>query len=273
MGWEAALLYIYTGCLAGLFAGLLGISGGVVTVPLLLASFSLLDFPIAEQMHVALGTSLASMVFNSLSSAISHYKKSGIVWRVVVWMIPGILVGSFLGALTAHLTSDEILQMLFGFFLLGLGVYFLKKYRLPEGEHRLPRNIVQSGIGVGIGYLSNILGIGGGVFLVPLLAYFRVPFTKAIGTSALLGGIISFIGALFYLYLGMQSSTYFPNSVGYLYIPAFLIISAVSFGMARVGAKLAHVWKAQILRRVFGCFLLTTGFSMLLQYLDLLKSP
>ena len=171
------------------------------------------------------------------------------------------------------MTPDEILQMLFGFFLLGLGVYFLKKYHLPEGEHRLPPNVVQSGIGIGIGYLSNILGIGGGVFLVPLLAYFRVPFTKAIGTSALLGGIISFIGALFYLYLGMQSSTYFPNSVGYLYIPAFLIISAVSFGMARVGAKLAHIWQPQILRRVFGCFLLTTGFSMLLQYLDLLKSP
>ena len=90
MGWEATLLYIFTGCLAGLFAGLLGISGGVVTVPLLVVSFSLLDFPITEQMHVALGTSLSSMVFNSLSSAISHYKKSGIVWRVVVWMIPGI---------------------------------------------------------------------------------------------------------------------------------------------------------------------------------------
>ncbi|HSW86259.1 MAG TPA: sulfite exporter TauE/SafE family protein [Rhabdochlamydiaceae bacterium] len=256
--------YAVVGILAGIASGLIGISGGVITVPCLVLIFSKMGFPKEYLMHLSIGTSMAAMVFNAISSAWAHNRRKCVKWDVFWHMAPGIVIGSIIGALIAEVLAGGILEIIFAIFLLCLAIYFFLPHTEHHGEEKLPSTPIQSALGAGIGALSNILGIGGGILTVPLLMTYRVQSKKAIGTSAATGAIVTFVGALAYLFFGW-GKTHFIDTVGFVYWPAFIVIGVISFFSAPFGAKLAHILPTQTIRRIFAFALLGTGISMLIR--------
>lgn len=253
--------YILIGILAGLSAGLLGISGGFITVPLLALVFYFLKFPQAFIMQLAIGTSLAAMFFTGISSSWAHHLKGAVVWDLVKTMLLGLIFGSILGALVAHLLSSVILEVFFGLLAIGVGFYFYRdRFKMSAEIKKLPKWLFTLW-GFGIAFISNILGIGGGIITVPVLISYHYPEKKAIGTSAVTGMIISFLGALAYLYFGM-GQIIVPGSIGYLFLPAFLCVAVASMIAAPFGAKLAHRLQGKKLKKLFGVFLIIVGLLM-----------
>jgi uncharacterized protein len=260
------VIYGLIGVVAGLLGGLLGISGGVIIVPLLVLIFKYNAFPPEYLMHLAIGTSLAAMVINSLAAAYSHHLRGSVLWDVFRSMLPGLIIGSLIGAVIARFLPSSFLQKIFGGFECLIGLYFLLPYRPPKGAEQkkfYQRKLALNGISFGVGSLSNILGIGGGTFMVPTLMTFHLPAKNAIGTSAAMGTLTSFIGALSYLSLGIMQKA-LPDSIGFLYLPAFISISITTFLFAPLGAKLAHHLSTVHLRRIFAFALLSIGVAMLL---------
>jgi len=259
------ILLAVIGVFAGFLSGLLGIGGGLVTVPALLYMFHLLDFSSAYRMQIAVGTSLAAMVFTSLSSAWAHSLQKGVHWHLFRYLGPGIAVGAILGAMIADRLPSETLKLIFGVSVCLFGFYFLvvKKRGEIEGNDRsTPHPLILAVVSVVIGTFSAILGIGGGVFIVPFLTVYHTPLKNAISTSAVAGLIVAFIGALSFLYLGLDKATY-HESLGYLYLPAFLILGITSSLTAPYGAALVYSLPTTILRRIFGVFLIIVGISMI----------
>ncbi len=258
----SVLCYVLIGLLSGLASGLLGIGGGIIAVPALLFTFDMLGFPQTYVMHLAIGTSLASMVINTFSASLAHNTKKAVHGTVVMKMIPGALLGAFLGSETAHLLSSIILQIIFGLFACAVGIHFLKPLYEDGLEHRFPRFSLFTLASTAIGMVSNILGIGGGVFTVPFLSACGMQHKKAIGTSALVSFVICLIGTIFYLMLGWKEIE-MPMTVGFIYLPAFLIIGVVSYFSAITGAKLAHELSTTMLRRIFAFAMIAIGLSMI----------
>lgn len=256
------LSFLVIGSVAGLMAGLLGISGGIITVPCLALIFRLASFPQAHIMQLAIGTSLASMIFSGLSAAYAHHLKEAVIWDIVKAMIPGIICGCIIGAFLAHELSSIILSFFFGIFALMLGFYFYrKKSSIKTGQKKISKSRFAF-LGLGISSLASVLGIGGGIITVPILTAHRYPEKKAIGTSAATGIAISFIGALSYLYFGMQEIE-LEYSIGYLYLPAFICVSIGGIIAAPFGVKLAHALPEQKVRKFFGLFLMVSGILMM----------
>jgi len=256
-------LYILVGGISGILAGLLGISGGVITVPCLYFIFRFMDFPIELSMQTAIGTSLAAMCFNALSSTWAHAKRGMVKWDIFAAMLPGMILGSVFGAFAADNFSSVFLEMFFGLFACLLGLHFLHPY-LPEmHKAKAIKRRILSLYGLGIAFLSNILGIGGGIITVPTLVHHKIPEKQAIATSAATGFVITFLGALFYLNFG-EEHTAIPHSVGYLYLPAFIAVGLSSFVLAPLGATLSHHASPALLKRVFGAVLFVTGLTMLI---------
>lgn len=261
MEYIAWFAYVLVGAIAGLSGGLLGLSGGVIAVPCLVLIFSILSFPQAVLMHTAIGTALAAMVINGLASTTAHHKRGGVMWDLVFAMIPGVFLGCLLGAFIAHFLSSVLLEIIFGLFvsLLGARVLLQKK---KKGEVKRPDRTLFTWIGLGIGTLSSLLGIGGGTFTVPMLLSYRYPEKKAVGTSAATGLFITFLAALGYLYFGLGVSTV-PNSLGYIYLPAFAIVGLTTILFAPMGARLAHKIDGKKLRRIFAATLIIVGILMI----------
>lgn len=261
---EIAIYFAFAlvGIIAGLVAGMLGLSGGVVTVPCLVLIFTLMGFPQAHLMHVAIGTSLAAMVINGISSTMAHHKRGGVMWDVVFLMIPGLFLGSLSGTFLASFLSGIVLQVFFGFFVACLGAYVLlqKKKKRQEKAKKVERTLY-TWVGLGIGFLASLLGIGGGVFLVPLLLAQRTPEKKAVGTSAAMGLFVTFLAAFGYLYFG-RGVVVAEYVIGYIYIPAFLTIGLITIFFAPIGAKLAHKMDPKKLRRIFAATLILVGILM-----------
>ncbi len=255
--------YVIIGAVAGVLSGLLGIGGGIVTVPCLLILFRYLDFPQAYVMHMAIATSLAAMIFNTTAATIAHNKRGGIVWDVFWKLIPGLIVGSILGALLATWLSGVVLEIIFGVFLLILAVHFYRKKPIKTEEHQLPRPLFLNAFSGSIGIISNILGIGGGSMTVPLLTHFKMKDKKAIGTSAATSLVTTTCGALSYLILG-RGDVPAADTVGLIDIPAFLIVGIAAFFTAPLGAKLTHDIDAAKVRKIFAIVLVLTGLSLII---------
>lgn len=257
------LLFATVGVGAGIIGGLLGISGGLVTVPALLFIFDYLDFPKEYVMHLAIGTSLASMVVNSLTSTMAHHHRGGVIWKLVRKLIPGLITGSVLGAFIARELTSSTLQYVFGTAVILLAIYMLmSRPKQTNNSPQLPPGPIVSILGFLIAAVSNILGLGGGSMVVPALLAFKVKMRRAIGTSAATGLVITTMGALSYLYFGYGKDTT-PFSIGYLYLPAFIMLSVATFISAPFGAMLTHYLPASILRRIFAVALIATGVLML----------
>lgn len=257
----ALFIYVMTGLLAGILSGLLGIGGGIIVVPSLFLTFYYLGFSVEYAMQVSIGTSLGAMVLTSFSSAVSHYLKRGIVWAYFYSLTPGILIGSILGARAADILPSRILGIFFGMCLVLIGFYFLF-FKKIEQEDKAPKNsrpFLLSLLGIGIGTLSALLGIGGGIITVPLLSYYKVPLRKAISTSAAVGFIIALFGALSFLAFGMGKDPC-KECLGYLYLPAFITIGLSAALTAPFGARIAYILPTLFIQHIFGFVLISAGF-------------
>lgn len=263
MGYFDLVIFAAIGAFAGLLGGLLGIGGGLVAVPSLLLTFYYMDLPQTYAMQMAIGTSLAAMVFTSASSAWAHYRQKGIVWHFFWVLSPGIVLGAIFGALIADYLPSRELALVFAGFTALIGFHFLFNSNpadLPTSTIT-PSKMILSSIGVLIGSISSILGIGGGIITVPILTYFSMPIRNAISTSAATGFLIAVIGALAFFALGWERSTS-GSTVSYLYWPAIFMIGLTSVVAAPYGAKLAYVLPTAVLKRIFGVFLLLVSSLM-----------
>lgn len=255
--------YLALGAFAGTLAGLFGIGGGLVIVPVLIFSFGLQGISPEVAAHLAVGTSLATIVFTSVSSIRSHHRHGAVRWDIFRPMTAGIIVGAVLGAWTAAALSGDVLQLVIGIFVILVALKMIFEVN-PKPGRGVPGNTGLTGSGAGIGWASAIFGIGGGTLTVPYLNWCNVRMQEAVGTSAACGLPIAVAGALANIWTGWNHSELPELSVGFIYLPAFLGIIVTSVLFARVGANLAHRLNARILKRIFALMLILVGIRFLL---------
>lgn len=256
------LLYITLGAFAGVLAGLLGIGGGLVIVPMLNITFELQNFPVQHIQHIALGTSLATIIFTSMSSMHAHHKRGAINYTAFWRLVPGIITGTYLGAWIASIMSTIFLKSLFGVFLYFVATQMLLSIK-PKSSRELPGNAGIFGVGNVIGVFSALVGIGGGTLTVPFLSCCNQTMHTAIATAAAVGLPIALAGTAGFVYNGLGVESIPGPHVGYVYIPAFLGIIAMSVVTAPLGAKLAHSLPVNKLKRIFAILLYLVGTKML----------
>ncbi|HEY9120873.1 MAG TPA: sulfite exporter TauE/SafE family protein [Marinobacter sp.] len=256
-------LYLALGALAGTMAGLFGIGGGLVIVPVLIFSFGLQGISTEITAHLAVGTSLATIVFTSMSSIRSHHLHQAIRWEVFRPMTFGIVVGAMLGAWTASMLSGDALELIIGVFVIVVALKMLLQVN-PKPGRDVPGPAGLGSAGAGIGWASALFGIGGGTLTVPFLSWCNVRMQQAVGTSAACGLPIAVAGALTNIGTGWQNPQLPDLSVGFIYLPAFLGIVLTSVLFARVGANLAHRLDAALLKKIFAMVLIVVGIRFLL---------
>ena len=249
------LLYPLLGVVAGLLAGLLGIGGGLVLVAALVLVLPTQGVPAEAVMHAALATSLASVIITALASTRAHARRGSVLWPSVAWLVPGLLLGGWLGSVLAtQLASDSLRWFVVGYCVLAALQLFFEFPRSRPAHPTPPRGPLMTTAGVGIGAVSAMVGIGGGSMTVPLLIWHGVAPVRAVGSSSACGIAIGLAAAAGYAMNGdVQAMP--AASVGYVYLPAAIGISLTSALMAPYGASLAHRASPLVLRRVFAAFL------------------
>ena len=258
---EIFLASLLLGILAGIAAGLFGIGGGALIVPVLVWLFQAQSFNPEHIMLLAVATSLATAIFTSLASVRMHHKLGNIDWRRVLHLAPSMLLGASGGAVLAEYISAELLRTFFICYLLYISVQMLMT-RSIQTSTRPARNYLDLPVGLLVGVLSAILGIGGGTMTVPYLVGNGLKMKNAVATSSACAIPIALPAAASYVLLGWQDSRLPTGSFGYLYLPAFSGIVLTSIFTAPVGAKLAHKLPAQKLKRYFAIVLLFIALKM-----------
>jgi len=256
------LAYLLLGSAVGFFAGLLGIGGGTIMVPVLATLFALQGFTPEVIVHLALGTSMASIVLTSLSSMRTHHAHGAVLWPVVWRIAPGIVVGTFGTAFIAAALPAKPLTLFFAVFVVLISMQMLRNAR-PKPSRQLPGVAMLSLVGVFIGGISALVAIGGGSLSVPFLSWCNVKLQQAIGTSAAIGLPIAVAGALGYLVSGWQFPGLPAYSFGYVYLPAVVFIAICSILTAPLGAKLTHRLPVATLKKLFALLLLLLAGKML----------
>ncbi|MBY5268549.1 sulfite exporter TauE/SafE family protein [Spiribacter salinus] len=256
------LIYFVAGVAVGLGSGLFGIGGGLIVVPVLLPVFAAQGLGTDVAMHVAVASSLATIVVTTASSARAHWKLGNIVGRALPWLISGLVVGSFAGAQIAAAVPGRALQIIFGAFVILLAVRMALVGQVPPGRVMPPPPVV-TGVGGVIGTIAGMVGIGGGALIVPFLAWTGVEMRKAVGTSAASNVCVAIAGTLGFIVAGVGEAGLPDWSTGYIYWPAVGGITLASVFTAPLGAKLASRLPAQVLRRAFAAFLVVVGLKML----------
>jgi hypothetical protein len=260
---EVFVLYLLVGACAGVLSGLFGVGGGLIIVPVLVYSFTAHDFPVDVLTQMAVGTSLATIVFTSINSIREHHRRGAVRWPVVLWMGVGILVGCGIGALTAKHIQGPVLQKIIGVFAMVVAAQMVFDIR-PKASRALPGKPGLVGAGVVIGWGSAIFGIGGGSLTVPFLSWRSVPMQQAVATSSACGFPIAVAGALSFILVGWGDPRLPPHSLGFVYLPATIGIAAASMFFARFGARLAHRLSPRLLKRLFALLLFGVGLTFLL---------
>jgi len=261
------LMYLALGAAAGTLSGLFGLGGGVIIVPILIFAFHLQGIDPSVATHLAIGTSLATIIVTSMFSIYTHHHNKAVNWSLVKGIIPGIVVGAIAGGLFALSLDGQFLQSLFGGFLIAVALQML--FYKPEPGPRRSLGVVGMGIaGTGIGGASAIFGIGGGSLTTPLLTFYGVPILQAVGTAAACGLPIAVFSTLVYGSSVNPDLQLPEGALGYIFLPAWLGIVIAGAPFARLGALLAHRLNAQLLKRSFGVFALLIGLRFL--YINLL---
>ena len=259
---EWILAFLLLGSVVGFMAGLLGIGGGGIMVPVLTTIFLIQGIPVEQVVHLALGTSMASIIVTSFSSLRAHHFRGGVIWKVVKGMAPGIILGTFLATFLASYMSSAHLAMFFAVFMayVSLQMFLNKK---PKPSRELVSHFGLFSAGSFIGAVSALVSIGGGSLTVPFLVWQNIDVKKAIGTSAAIGLPISLAGTLGYLINGCASTIVETYTFGFVYLPAVLLISATSYFAAPFGARAAHALPVSILKKVFAVLLMLLSVKML----------
>lgn len=262
------IIFLAIGAFAGFAAGLFGVGGGTIIVPLLFIVFTQMDYSPDVVMHLALGTSLATIVVTSTSSLMAHNKKGAVIWPVFKNLAPPMAIGCFVGAGIAGWLPAVYLQLIVGLFLLWVAyTMFMGAKKVLDQSRTLPSTGKQIAAGSIIGAASAIFGIGGGSLIVPYLTRYGVVMQKAVGTSAACGLPIAIAGASGFMIFGMQQQVHIPNAIGFVHIYAFLGISVMSFFTAKFGAKVAHALSPAVLKKCFAVLLVCIGCFFLFKAL------
>ncbi|MEA3404686.1 MAG: sulfite exporter TauE/SafE family protein [Pseudomonadota bacterium] len=256
------LIYLVTGAFVGFAAGLLGIGGGLIIVPVLTTVFAYyLDSE--HIVHLAIGTSLATILITSLSSVKAHHGHNAVRWDIVKLLFIGILLGAFLGGWSSQFVESSHLGYLFGFLELLIAINML--LAIKPSPHRelpgLPGNTIAGSI---IGSLASLVGIGGGTLTTPYLVWNNISMHQAIATSAAVSLPVALAGTFGFLIGGINAENLPEYATGYIYWPAFFGIVFASVLTAPLGAKAAHQLPVKTLKRVFGILLLLLASKMLL---------
>jgi uncharacterized membrane protein YfcA len=254
---------VLSGVFAGLIAGMFGVGGGVVIVPALYAVFRSFNINDDIAMKTAIATSLATIVVTSVRSSFAHYRRGAVDVRVLKKWIPWIIPGALLGAGLASYLPGQYLVIGFGGFavLIALQMGFgNSNWRIAE---QMPSGLGKVFLAGFIGLSSAMAGIGGGIIGVILMTLCGKPIHRAVGTAAGFGMAIGFPAAVVFMIAGWQINGQVPFSIGFVNLPGFLAISALTVALAPVGAHLAHALPAVILRRMFAVLLVVTGLFML----------
>lgn len=259
--WWAA--YLLLGTVTGFFAGLLGIGGGLIMVPVFLYLFGAQSFPASHTMHFALGTAMAVIVPTSIASLRTHYARGAVNRVIVNRMVPGILAGTFAGATMASQLSGQLLVMILVVTLFGVATRMLFD-ALPAPDRRIPGRAGLMMAGGLIGMASGLVAIGGGLLTVPFLVMCHVRLHHAIGTAAAIGFPVALAGTAGYVINGILQLPASPEySLGYVYLPALAGVVMTSMLTAPLGAKLAHRSPVASLRKVFAVILYLSGIRLL----------
>lgn len=257
------LLYVLLGAAAGVLAGLFGVGGGLIIVPVLVMSFAAQGVAPEVLTHLAVGTSLATIIFTSINSVLEHQRKGAVRWSIFAWMALGILLGAALGAATAATLQGEVLQKIIGVFAIVIALQMALDLK-PKASLAVPGKPGLTVAGAVIGWASAIFGIGGGSLSVPFLTWRSVPMQQAVATSAACGLPIAMAGALSFMWLGWDNPQLPAWSLGFVYLPALAGIAVSSMFFARLGARLAHRLSPRVLKRLFALLLFSVGLSFLI---------
>lgn len=253
---------LVTGTVAGVLAGLFGIGGGIVIVPVLETALGFIGVDPAIRMHVAVGTSLATIIPTSISSARAHHQRKSVDVEIVKRWAVFVLLGALLGAWIASQVHSDVLAIVFAILAFLVAV---KMLLFPESRNlteEVPRNPLTSVIPVSIGCFSSMMGIGGGTFSVMTLTLFNEPIHRAVGTAALFGLVISLPGTLGFLVAGWGDPRIPAGSVGYVSLIGFACIAPATVLAAPLGARIAHGVSAKRLNMLFGAFLVVASIRL-----------
>ncbi|QYJ77994.1 sulfite exporter TauE/SafE family protein [Shewanella acanthi] len=251
------------GAFVGFMAGLLGIGGGLIVVPALIYILASVGIAATNLPHIAIATSLAAIILTSISSARAHHKRGNVPWPLFRTMMPGILLGALMSGFIAEQIPAATLQSVFAVFVILMAVQMA--YPVQAQSHRqLPAQGVLFVVAVIVAIIAGLMGIGGGVLLVPFLTFFGLEMRKAVGFSAATGLLISLSGSLGYIIAGFNTPDLPDGTLGYIYLPALFGLIMTSILMAPVGVKAASTWPTSVLKKIFAVLLLCVGFKLIL---------
>ena len=252
---------IVLGAMTGFMAGLLGIGGGMLLVPFMTFLFTLNGFPPELIVKIAIATSLATILFTSMSSVRAHHKRGAVRWDIAKPMGVGAFIGTFIGANFAGALKSSWLALFFAVFV-GFSALQMLRSKKPKPSRDVPGAIGLGAMGSLIGFISSLVGAGGGFITTPFLTWCNVVMHQAVGTSAALGFPIAAGGLIGYVVAGTTESNLPAGSLGYIYLPALIAVSAASLLTAPLGAKTAHRMQVASLKRVFAYMLLLLALYM-----------
>ncbi|MDG4648764.1 sulfite exporter TauE/SafE family protein [Roseibacterium sp. SDUM158017] len=256
-------LILVIGAFAGLIAGLLGVGGGIFLVPTFYFAFERLGYDTPDLMQICLATSLATIAITSIRSVMAHEKKGAVDWSILRGWGPGIAIGAVLGVVAAAGLRNEVLMAIFGVLGVTIGLYLAfgrDSWRLGEA---MPRGIARAVASPVMGFLSVLMGIGGGSFGVPLMTLYSVPIHRAVATAAGFGVIIAIPSVIGFLLVPGQGPDRPPYTLGQVNVVAFVVVVAMTLITAPWGARLAHATNPKPLKRIFAVFISVMALNML----------
>ncbi len=256
------IIYLLMGLFVGFFAGLLGIGGGLILVTLMVYLFTLQGFPADRLLHLALGTSITSIVFTSMSSLRAHHKHGAVRWDILRTAVPGLVIGTLLGTVVADQLKSKYLAIFFVIFVYFSAVQMFANVK-PKPTRQLPGRSGMTLTATIVGIVSSLVGVGGGVMTIPLMSLCNVPMRQAIGTSAALGLPIAIAGTLGFIVTGLGKDHLPALSLGYVYLPALAGIVIGTFFTVPWGAKMAHSMPVTRLKKIFAVILFVLATKML----------
>lgn len=266
---ELLLLIIYCALLGsgvGFLAGLLGIGGGLVIVPVLSSILLYLEILPSEQVViVAIATSLASILFTSTSSAIAHHKNGNVPWDLAPWIMTGVALGALISGFMAALLPESVVRLVFAVSvtLIALKMFYSSTKNGSSDDRKMPNKGLLTIFTTITGGLSAMIGIGGGAVLVPLLTFFSLDMKKAIGCASACGIVIALFGSIGYISSGISHFSLEDGFAGFVYLPALLGIVCTSWFTAPLGAKATHYLPVSMIKKIFAALLLAMAANMI----------